>query len=176
MALQYCVGFCHTTTWISQRYTYVWASLVAQTVKNLPAMQKTQVWSLGVEDPQEKGRAAYSIILSWRNPWTEESIELQWVGHDWATNSIQMSPPSWAFLPLPNPSHPSRLSQSTGIELPESYGKCPLLSILHTVANNFQHYSLNSSLPLFRPLCPQVCFLCRVSIAALQIRSSVPSF
>ena len=101
---------------------------------------------------------------------------LQWVGHEWATNSIQMSSPSWAFLPLPTPSHPSRLSQSTRIELPESYGKCPLLSILHTVANKFQRYSLNSSLLLFCPLCPQICFLCLVSIAALQIRSSVPSF
>ena len=48
------------------------ASLVAQTVKNLPAMQKTQVRSLGQEDPLEKGMATDSSILAWRIPWTEE--------------------------------------------------------------------------------------------------------
>ena len=45
---------------------------VAQTVKNLPAMQETQVPSLGQEDPLEKGMATYSSILAWRIPWTEE--------------------------------------------------------------------------------------------------------
>ena len=49
-----------------------WASLVTQMVKNLPAMQETQVRSLGWEDPLEKGMATYSIILAWRIPWTEE--------------------------------------------------------------------------------------------------------
>jgi len=52
------------------------ASLVIQTVKNLPAMQETQVPSLGWEDPLEKGMATHSIILVWRNPWTEEPGEL----------------------------------------------------------------------------------------------------
>ena len=47
-------------------------SLVAQTVKNLPAMQETQVWSMGWEDPLEKGMATHSSILAWRIPWTEE--------------------------------------------------------------------------------------------------------
>ena len=46
--------------------------MVAQPVKNLPAMQETQVRFLGWEDPLEKGMAAYSSILSWRIPWTEE--------------------------------------------------------------------------------------------------------
>ena len=60
-------------------------------VKNLPAMQETQVWSLDQEDPLQKGRATHSSILAWRNPWTEEpsrlqSMGLQRVGHDWATN------------------------------------------------------------------------------------------
>ena len=49
------------------------ASLVAQMVKNLPAMQETQVWSLDLEDPLEKGMASHSRILAWRIPWTEES-------------------------------------------------------------------------------------------------------
>ena len=48
------------------------ASLVAQLVKNLPAMQDTQVQSLGWEDPLEKGMATHSSILAWRTPWTEE--------------------------------------------------------------------------------------------------------
>ena len=56
-------------------------------VKNLPAMQETQVQSLGQEDPLEKGMAAYSSILAWRIPWMEESVRLQSmgsqrVGHD----------------------------------------------------------------------------------------------
>ena len=45
---------------------------MAQTVKNLPAMQETQVPSLGREDPLEKGMATHSSILAWRIPWTEE--------------------------------------------------------------------------------------------------------
>ena len=47
-----------------------WASLVAQLVKNLPAMQETWVQSLGWEDPLEKGKAAHSSILAWRISWT----------------------------------------------------------------------------------------------------------
>ena len=48
------------------------ASLVAQTVKNLPAMQETQVQSLGQEDTLEKGMATNSSILTQRIPWKEE--------------------------------------------------------------------------------------------------------
>jgi len=49
---------------------FSWASLVAQLVKNLLAMQKTWVQSLGWEDPLEKGKATHSSILVWRIPWT----------------------------------------------------------------------------------------------------------
>ena len=48
--------------------------------KNPPAMQKTQVQSLGREDPLEKGMATHSSILAWRIPWTEEPGELQSMG------------------------------------------------------------------------------------------------
>ena len=63
------------------------ASLVAQVVKNLPAMQETQVRSLGWEDPLEKGMATHSRILAWRIPWTEQpgglqSMGSQRAGHD----------------------------------------------------------------------------------------------
>ena len=64
-----------------------WASLVAQTVKCLSAMQETRVQSLGWEDPLEKETAAHSSILAWKIPWTTEpgrlpSMGLQRVGHD----------------------------------------------------------------------------------------------
>ena len=55
----------------------VWASLVAQMVKNLPAVQEIWVQSLGWEDPLEKGMATRSRILAWRIPWTEEPGGLQ---------------------------------------------------------------------------------------------------
>ena len=45
---------------------YCWSSLVAQLVKNLPAMRETWVWSLGWENPLEKGKATHSSILAWR--------------------------------------------------------------------------------------------------------------
>ena len=61
--------------------------MVAQTVKNLPAVQETWVPSLGQEDPLQKEMATHFSILAWRTPWTEEpgglqSMELQRVGHD----------------------------------------------------------------------------------------------
>ena len=56
-------------------------SLVAQTVKNLPAMQETWVQSLGQEDALEKGMAIHSSILAWRIPWIEEPG--LWGGEEW---------------------------------------------------------------------------------------------
>ena len=52
------------------RVKQVAVSLVAQLVKNLPAMQETLVQSLGQEDPLEKGKTTHSSILAWRIPWT----------------------------------------------------------------------------------------------------------
>ena len=49
---------------------YSWASLVAQMVKNPPAMRETWVQSLGWEDPLEKGKGTHSSLLAWRTPWT----------------------------------------------------------------------------------------------------------
>ena len=67
--------------------TYYWTSLVAQLVKNLPAVLETWVQSLCCEDPLEKGMATHRSMLAWRIPWTEEScglqsMGLQRVGHD----------------------------------------------------------------------------------------------
>ena len=66
---------------------YSWASLVAQTIKNLPALQETWVHSLGWEIPLEKGIATHSNILAWGIPWTEEpggpqSMGLKRVRHE----------------------------------------------------------------------------------------------
>ena len=66
---------------------YFGAFLVAQMVKNLPAMQENHVRSLGGEDPLEKAMATHSSILAWKISWTEEpgrlqSMGLQRVGHN----------------------------------------------------------------------------------------------
>ena len=64
-----------------------WASLLAQTVKNLPVVREAQVPSLGWEDPLEKGMATHSSVLAWRIPRTEQpgglwSMGSQRVSHD----------------------------------------------------------------------------------------------
>ena len=69
------------------------AFLVAQTVKNLPAMQETQVRPLIQDNPLEKGMEIYASMLAWRIPRREEpggqqSMGSQRVGHDWATNTF----------------------------------------------------------------------------------------
>ena len=74
---------------IAEKY---WISLVAQMVKNLPAIQETRLRSLGQEDPLEDGMATHSSILTWKIPWTEQSgrlqsMRLQRARHDWATNT-----------------------------------------------------------------------------------------
>ena len=61
--------FITAKTWKQSRCLL--ASLAAHTVKNLPAMQETQIQSLGWEDPLEKGMATHSSIFAWRIPWTE---------------------------------------------------------------------------------------------------------
>ena len=90
------------TCWNCWRHIHVfsfiifWASLVSQMVKNLPAMQETQIESLGQEDPLEEEMATHSRILTWEIPWMEEqgglqSMGLQRVGHSWVTNTFTLS-------------------------------------------------------------------------------------
>ena len=69
------------------------ASLVAQTVKSLPAMQETQVQSLSQENPLEKEMATHSSSLAWKIPRMEEpgglqSMGLQRIRHYWVTNTF----------------------------------------------------------------------------------------
>ena len=80
-----CLGLPHNK--FENHCLQFWASLLAQTVKNLPAMRETWVRSLGWEDPLEEGMATHSSILAWRIPWIEEpggllSMGSQRVGHD----------------------------------------------------------------------------------------------
>ena len=89
-------SLCFPSSYFSERVRECFkASLVAQIVKNLPAMQETHIWSLGQEDPLDKGMATHSSILAWRIPWTEElgllqSMGLQTVGHDWVANTLTL--------------------------------------------------------------------------------------
>ena len=76
---------------INWSYTQNWASLVAQTVKNLPAMQETPGWSLHWDDPLEKEMATLSSILAWRIPWTEKPGRLQSRGYQELDTTKQLS-------------------------------------------------------------------------------------
>ena len=72
-------------------------SLVAQTVKNLPAMREIWVQSLGWEDLLDKGMSTHSSILAWRIPWTEEPVGPQSTGHRrvWHDVALQMWGVAW---------------------------------------------------------------------------------
>ena len=67
------------------------ASLVIQTVKNLPAVQETWVRSLVLEDPLEEGMEAHSSVLAWRIPWTEEPGGLQSMGDKKSDTTEQLT-------------------------------------------------------------------------------------
>ena len=85
---------------------------LAQLVKNPPAMWETWVWSLGWEDPLEKGKATHSSVLAWRIPWTIQSMGSQTAGHNWVTFTfreamatylcnVQRKPNTWEFFKKP---------------------------------------------------------------------------
>ena len=61
---------------IGYPFQYYWASLVAQLVKNLPAVRQDWVRSLGWKDPPEKGKATHSNILVWRSPWGPKESDI----------------------------------------------------------------------------------------------------
>ena len=79
---------------------YSWASLLAQLVKNPPAMWETWVWSLGWEDLLEKGKATHCSNLAWRIPWTVKSTESQRVRDNWATCAFTFTLCLWRRMPL----------------------------------------------------------------------------
>ena len=77
------------------------ASLVAQRLKNPPAMRETWVQSLGWEDPLEEGMAIYSSILAWRMPWTEEPGGLQSMGSQRVGQTERLSTQSLQAMSSP---------------------------------------------------------------------------
>ena len=86
---------CRPSLLSSLKYLFNRACLVAQTVKNLPAMQETWVRPMGWEDPLEKGMATHSRIFAWRIAWTEEPSRLQSKGsqrvrHNWAPDTLSI--------------------------------------------------------------------------------------
>ena len=144
------------------------ASVVAQRLKCLPAMQETRVQSRGREDPLEKDpleKATHSSILAWRIPWMEEpgglqSTGSQRVGHDWATSlcyamlCYDASFPRLFLLLPPPPGSPKVLLASCWA----ASQTCPFssLSAAATVVPSFgQHaHCLLAPLPTQLPACP----------------------
>ena len=72
--------FYQGTHWVLENGTWLISGMVAQSVKNLPAMQETGLQSLGWEGHLEEGMATHSSILTWRIPWTEEAGGLHSIG------------------------------------------------------------------------------------------------
>ena len=109
----------------------VWASLVAQMVKCLPAVWETWVRSPGWEDPLEKEIATHSSTLAWKIPWMEEPSRLQSMGsqrirHDWAT--------SLCLFILSRVISPLISSSILGIYRPGKFVfQCPIFLPFHTV-------------------------------------------
>ena len=97
----------HLSQWpVGRAFNYIsveshGASLVAQTVKNLPAVRETWVWSLGWEDPLDEGMAAHSSILAWKIPWTEEPGGIQSTGSQRVRrDGVTAHRKSWVIIPL----------------------------------------------------------------------------
>ena len=91
----------------------MWASLIAQLVKNPPAVWETWVWSLGWEDPLEKRKATHSSILAWRIPWTVAYQAPPFMGFS--------RQEYWSGLPFPSPEEEEK-AEEPEIKLPTSVG------------------------------------------------------
>ena len=108
---------------------------MAQTVKNLPAMWETGVWSLGQEDSLEKGMATHSSILGWRILWTEEpdglqSMRSQRVGNNSATNTFSRGTVDQIFIDYPRSTCSWQLSHFQEASSILNNSKCRGLSCL----------------------------------------------
>ena len=109
----------------------VLASLLAQMVKHLPAMQKTRVQSLGWEDPLKKEMATRSSTLAWKIPWMEEpgrlqSMRSQRVGHDWVTSPSRCLRPGNLGIYLC--SSKSKMRKISGIFVSQILWDCCIIS------------------------------------------------
>ena len=117
----------------------------------------------------------FKFTFNWRIIALQDCVSLCHTS-TWISHRHSMSPPSWTSLPPPTPSHSSRLSQSTWFELPASYSKFPL-AIYFACGNVYVSGLLSIHSTLFFPHCVHmsVLYVC-ISVAALPIGSSVPSF
>ena len=91
---------------IGYPFQYSWISLMAQMVKNPPAIRETWVQSLGWEDPLEEGMATHSIILAWWIPWAEEPGRLQFMGSqshmtEWLNTALHRTSPMGQRVKIP---------------------------------------------------------------------------
>ena len=140
--------------------SYLWASLVAEMVKNLPAMQETQVWSLGWEDPLEKGMVTHSSIPAWRIPWAEKPGGLQFIRQqrvrpDWATNThklfiswIQSLSCVWLFAT------PWTIARQASLSITNSQSLVKVMSIESVMPSN--HLILCCPLLLLPSILPSI--------------------
>ena len=143
MALQYCAGFCHTTTWISHKYTYV-SSLL-----NLPP----------APHPDYPSGLSQSTLHMSPPSWTFLQLPTPAYPSGLSQSTLHMSPPSWTFLQLPTPVYPSGLSQSTLLSF-LLYSNFPL-AICFAYDNVYVSRLLSQlASPLPFPTVPKVCSLC----------------
>ena len=139
-------------------------------IKNLPAVQKTWVWSLGQEDPLEKGMTTHYGILAWEIPWTEEywglqSMGLQRVGLDWVADTFTFSAPfttdalwdlwKWKLYYVSpqysSTQHNSHLEESLSISaLGIQFSSVQLLSLVQSLSRVWLFASMQHA----RPSCP----------------------
>ena len=130
----------------------IWASLVAQMVKNLPATQETWVQSLGWEDPLEKGMATHSSILAWKIPWTEASGGLQSMGLQESvmieiltyTDTLEAFANNWKLTLLWN--------RTVLQPLPQSPDRCPGFTVLEEANGRENSFPNAGFLPLSKLL------------------------
>ena len=130
------------------KYCFLWASLVAEMVKNLPAVWETWVWSLGWEDPLEEGMVTHFGVVAWRTPWTEEpgglqSVGLQTAGLDWAP---EHSTRCFYVFPAPASSWGAR---DTGAALPPHPPGAPATQVLFLLMVSCHSHRLSSALFLW---------------------------
>ena len=106
------------------------SSLVAQTVKNLPAMRETSVQFLDQEDPLEKEVAAYCCILAWRIPWTEETSRLQSKESDVTEQLTMLHLPGNSMLYL---LRNSQIIFHSGYTISHTHQHCRSVYFLHNI-------------------------------------------
>ena len=127
--------------------------LVAQTVKHLPAVQETQVWSLGREDPLEKEMAPHSSTLAWKIPWMEAPGRLQSMGsqrveHDWATSLFTFYSLLLELLlnllgkSLPSPSACFRKCRNSHLQIPWWRWQSDCHHILHNPGGSRRKFTI----------------------------------